>query len=289
MSAAERDLLHVEPTTSGGTPPERWLAVLPGIFGSGRNWATVARRLVRARPDWGVLLVDLRQHGRSQGFDPPHTLEAAAEDLRRTFEASDPGVRGVLGHSFGGKVALELARRHGPGLGLETLWTVDSPPGARPVGGSAWELVGALRRAPGPFAGREAGVAALRELGVAEGVARWMGTNLEETPAGWRWRLDPDEMEALLGDFYRTDLWPVLEAPPPGLDLHVVKAEDSSALDEDDCARVTAAGAATGRVHLHRVAGGHWVNADNPDALLALLERGLPRGAAPINTSRAPG
>jgi esterase len=250
--------------------------VLHGIFGAGRNWATVAKRLVRARPDWGVLLVDLRQHGASQGFPPPHTLAAAAEDLRRTFAASDRPVRGVLGHSFGGKVALELVRSHADELGLETLWLVDSPPGARPPGGSAWEVLDALRRAPGPFANREPGVAALQAQGVAEGVARWLSTNLVEGESGWRWRIDPDEMEELLLDFFRADLWAVVEAPPVGLDLHVVKAEESSALPEDACARLEAAAEGTGRVHLHRVAGGHWVNADNPDALLALLEAELP-------------
>jgi esterase len=271
-----RPLLHTEPVVGVEARPERWLAVLHGIFGAGRNWATVARRLVRARAEWAVLLVDLRQHGRSHGFTPPHTLAAAAADLRRTFEAHDGPVRGVLGHSFGGKVALELVRSHASELALETLWLVDSPPGARPPGGSAWDVLGALRRAPGPFPGREAGVAALQQAGVDEGVARWLGTNLIEAPEGWSWRIDPDEMEELLRDFFKTDLWSVIESPPEGLEIHVVKAEESSALDEEACRRVETAGARTGRVHLHRVAGGHWVNADNPDALLEALQAGLP-------------
>ncbi len=288
MSEATPPTLYTEPVAGADAPPARRLAFLPGIFGQGRNWATVARRLVRARPDWGALLVDLRQHGGSQGFPPPHTLAAAAEDLRRTFESSDVPVRGVLGHSFGGKVALELARAlaeahdgshagsHAGSLRLETLWLVDSPPGPHPPGGSAWEVMEALRRAPGPFLSREAGVSALQGLGAAEGVARWMSTNLEERADGWRWRIDPDDMAELLRDFFQQDLWSVVESPPPGLDLHVVKAQDSSVLDEAACRRVEAAGERTGVVHLHRVAGGHWVNADNPDALLALLQEGLP-------------
>ena len=40
--------------------PKMWLLMLHGIYGSGRNWGTIARRLVEARPEWGVLLVDLR-------------------------------------------------------------------------------------------------------------------------------------------------------------------------------------------------------------------------------------
>src|SRR6201999_468457 len=55
--------------------PSRWLLVLHGIFGSGRNWGSIARRLVEARPEWGAVLVDLRLHGQSrEGFGAPHTM-----------------------------------------------------------------------------------------------------------------------------------------------------------------------------------------------------------------------
>jgi esterase len=63
-----------------GAHPRSWLCILHGSFGAGRNWATVVRRLVAARKDWGAVLVDLRLHGASQGFPPPHTLAACADD-----------------------------------------------------------------------------------------------------------------------------------------------------------------------------------------------------------------
>ena len=50
-----------------------------------------------------------------------------------------------------------------------------------------------------------------------------------------------------------------------------MKAEASSVLDEPACRRVEGAGVRTGRVHLHRVQGGHWLNADNPEALIELM------------------
>ena len=53
-------------------------------------------------------------------------------------------------------------------------------------------------------------------------------------------------------------------------------ATQSSRLSEEACARIEAAGRATGRVHLHRVEGGHWVHTDNPQALTALLAEALP-------------
>jgi hypothetical protein len=84
-------------------------------------------------------------------------------------------------------------------------------------------------------------------------------------------------MEALLRDFYRLDLWQVIETPPPGLTVHVVKATRSTLLSDRACARIVDASQRHGRVHLHHVDGGHWLNTDNPDAILALLSRGLPR------------
>ena len=268
--------LHRERVTFPGADPGGYLVFLHGIFGAGRNWATVARHLVRERPEWGALLVDVRQHGLSQGFPPPHTLAAVAADVDRLIVASEYPVRGVLGHSFGGKVALELVRGGGAAAGLETLWVVDSSPEARAPGGSAWAVLEALGRTPGPFQNRAAGVAALQDQRLSEPVARWMATNLEEGMGGWRWRIDSADMEAMLLDFFHVDLWSVAEDPPGNLQVHMVKAEESSVLGPAACRRVEEAERRTGRVHLHRIAGGHWVNADNPDALLSLLREKLP-------------
>src|SRR5687768_4212315 len=91
-----------------GEAPRR-LYVLHGIFGAGRNWASIARKLVRTRRDWSVRLIDLRQHGASQGFPAPHTLSAAAADVDYLARELNEQPAAVLGHSFGGKVALMYA------------------------------------------------------------------------------------------------------------------------------------------------------------------------------------
>jgi esterase len=102
---SDRILNHSRVTAPDSTP-ERWLLVLHGIYGTGRNWGTIAKRLAEERPGWGVLLVDLRLHGGSTGFEPPHTLGAAADDVDRLVEHLDFHAAAVMGHSFGGKVAL---------------------------------------------------------------------------------------------------------------------------------------------------------------------------------------
>ena len=262
---------HVDVDGDRG-PAELWF--LHGIFGAGRNWRTVARRTVEARPGWAGVLVDLRLHGGSRDFPPPHSLAACARDLERLAGQRGIGPVGILGHSFGGKVALQFLSARP--AGLRQAWIVDSPPGARPPGGSAVRMLETVRRRPGPFRTRWDGVAALEDAGFSTPVPRWMATNLERREDGWRWAFDPDEMEALLEDFFRTDLWDVVEDPPKGVSLHFVKAEGSGALDGEACRRIERAGA-TGRVHLHRLPGGHWLNVDDPDGLVELLTRRLPR------------
>lgn len=258
-----------------GSPVGR-VHYLHGIFGAGRNWRSLARRLADGDPGWAGVLVDLRLHGDSKGFSPPHTLAACADDVLETASASGgPGVDVVLGHSFGGKVALEVARRDPPGL--RQVWMVDSIPSRREPEGDAWRMLDVLRAHPGPFGDREEAVRAVASEGYPRRVGLWMATNLAERDDGLRWDLELDGLEDLLEDFFRQDLWGVVERPPEGVEIDVVKAEDSGVLSEEACRRVERAGERNGRTRLHRLEGGHWLNVSNPDGLIELLRRRLPR------------
>ena len=50
-------------------------------------------------------------------------------------------------------------------------------------------------------------------------VGRWMSINLEARDGGGAWDLDFDGMEELLRDFFRRDLWSVVEDPPDGVEI----------------------------------------------------------------------
>ncbi|MDT8368362.1 MAG: alpha/beta hydrolase [Longimicrobiales bacterium] len=265
--------LHTQQLTASGATPERWLYLLHGIFGAGRNWNAVSRRVIEARPEWGVVAVDLRGHGRSGPGDPPHTVEACADDLRHLPSTGTPPASAVLGHSFGGKVATLFAVRSE----LRSLWIADSTPSIRAPGGSAWQMIEALARHPGPFRDREEGIAAVRDEGFADGVAQWMGTNLERgADEAWRWRIDLALMRDLLLDFFDRDTWPALEATATkGTAVHLLRATESSVISPDDVERWEAL--ATRGLPLVRtdLAAGHWMNADAPDAVADALVSGL--------------
>ena len=266
------------------------MLLLHGIYGAGRNWRTVARRLVDARPRWRVTLVDLRSHGRSPRL-APHTVAACATDLAGVETHLGRTADAVLGHSFGGKVALLHARRAAPGP--RRYWIIDSAPGAGPPAGGAWRMLGVLRRWPGPFGSRAEAVAAVEAEGYSPVVAGWMATNIAwdggDGAGGWGWRLDPDEMEAYLRDYFRIDAWDVVEEPPVGVMIHFVKASASSVLGGDAVERIRAAGRRTNRVFLHQVEGGHWLNTENPGALVELLAHGLPAAAETADPRLSPG
>ncbi len=265
---------HAVKVAPEGGAPGGWILLLHGILGSGANWRTIARRLVAARPDLGGLLVDLRMHGRSQAAPPPHTIDAAAGDLVRLAGELKLPLAAVVGHSFGGKVALALRGQ----LPLAQTWVLDATPGARAEPrddpDSAQHVIDALRALPAAFSDRAAFTAAMTARGFSRALADWLAMNLEPADGGYRLRLDLDAIGALLADYYRRDLWPALESGAG--EAHLVVAARSRALDAEDRAR-----AAHLPIRVHTIDAGHWLHMEAPDQLLALFSAELPATAPP--------
>lgn len=246
------------------------MLVLHGIFGVGRNWYTHCTQLARLRPQWGFIMVDLRLHGRSQGFPPPHTLEHCADDLQHLVETLNLPVRGIMGHSFGGKVAMVYAQKHGEKL--ERTWILDSTPEKHRSSMSVVAVLEAMKQLPMPQPSRQAVVKGLLEQGLTLDLAQWLAGNAERQQDQYVWRFDFPGLEALLMSFYETDLWSVIEEPPFFTQVHVVKAERSNVLSDEGEARVHSA-TANGRTFLHVIPdAGHWLHVDNPKGLLELME-----------------
>ena len=131
-----------------------------------------------------------------------------------------------------------------------------------------------VRRLPQRFARREDAAEAIVQGGYQRGVGQWMATNLAREGDAFVWRLDLDAMERLLRDFFDTDMMPVVESPPEGYDIHIIKASESSAISADAVARIEAA--AGDRLHIHHREGGHWIHAESPQVVADLLIQNLP-------------
>ena len=81
------------------------VAILHGLFGSGRNWTSIGRSLAARHR---VLLFDLRNHGASPWADGMSYDEMAA-DVHAALALRGLARAALLGHSLGGKVAMALA------------------------------------------------------------------------------------------------------------------------------------------------------------------------------------
>ena len=261
-----------------GPSPSRTAFVLHGVLGSGQNFRGLARALSKQRPDFRLVLVDLRGHGDSRGAAPPHTLRACAEDLVRlqqhlhSAEQTPVPVSAIVGHSFGGKVAIAASLL--PGFAeLSQVFLLDSNPGPVDPGSDheVLRLLLAVRAIEQPLASRDQLVTLLTGQGFSRGLARWMTTNLRRTDAGYRWRFDLDVIEQLLQDYFRQDFWELLGQPRTRPEYHLVAAEKSDRFDGELRRRAKALPAAS-RCHFHLIPdAGHWLHVDNPTAVLDLL------------------
>ena len=103
---------------ANSSPP---IMIIHGLYGSGRNWGVIAKRL---SDKFYVVTIDLRNHGESPWFDS-HNYHDMANDLVEVITSLK--IRpNIIGHSMGGKAAMVLALKN-PDL-VERLLIADIAP-----------------------------------------------------------------------------------------------------------------------------------------------------------------
>jgi len=90
--------------TGKGSP----LIILHGLYGSGQNWFSIAQALSE---NFTVYLVDLRNHGNSP-HAPEHNYHVMTRDLELFIDQHIHTKVCLLGHSMGGKVAMNYTLLH---------------------------------------------------------------------------------------------------------------------------------------------------------------------------------
>jgi pimeloyl-ACP methyl ester carboxylesterase len=182
----------------GSGEPAR--VILHGFLGSSRNWLTAGKDLAGSRR---VFALDLRNHGLS-----PHSDEmsyaAMAADVLAWLDSRGIDSAELIGHSMGGKVAMRVACRHPERVGR--LVVVDIAPRDY-----QWPDRGAEVRA---MAGLD--LTSLESRGDAEtrlaaalpnaATRKFVLTNLERTPGGWRWMVNLPALQAALPGLERNPL-----------------------------------------------------------------------------------
>ena len=86
----------------------RALVILHGLFGSLDNWQTLGKKFVE---QYAVYLLDLRNHGHSPHSDD-WTYDLMCDDLMEFLNDNNLDKIYLLGHSLGGKVAMQFALKY---------------------------------------------------------------------------------------------------------------------------------------------------------------------------------
>ncbi len=240
------------------------LVVLHGVFGSSDNWITVGRRLSER---YEVFLLDLNNHGRSYHHDAL-SYAVMADDVRRFVDQQNLENVALLGHSMGGKVAMQLALTQPEAL--SHLIVVDIAPRAYPVHHD--RILEGLRAIPlDTITQRNAAEAVLRDYVPEAPVRQFLLKNLYRNDSGqfaWRFNLSVLHRDvAQIGRAIPDDT--VAEATPykgPALFIKGAQSDYVRPDDEADIARWFL----NSRVEAVADAG-HWVHAEQPEALLALV------------------
>ncbi len=81
------------------------LIVIHGLFGSSDNWLSISKKLAE---EYSVYLPDIRNHGQSP-HSSEHNYDLMVEDLVEFIKEHDIEKPILIGHSMGGKIAMNFA------------------------------------------------------------------------------------------------------------------------------------------------------------------------------------
>ena len=245
------------PAREGAAKPT--LVIAHGLYGSARNWNVIAKNLARSRE---VVAVDMRNHGHSP-WAATHSYPDMAADLAEVIGHIGAPVD-LLGHSMGGKAAMQLALTEGHLL--RRLVVADIAPVA--YGHDQSQHIIAMRSLD--LTGLTTRVEADRRLQPAipdAGMRAFFLQSLDlRAEGGPRWRLNLDVLEAEMPKIVG---WPGTEGRFDGPTLFLTGSESDYVRPEyrPTIQRLFPA------ARFARLNGaGHWLHADRPREFEATVE-----------------
>ncbi|KAG9459071.1 hypothetical protein H6P81_003579 [Aristolochia fimbriata] len=290
-------LAYEEIRVSEDKPYNATAFVLHGLLGTGRNWRTFSQNLASeisksssSTAEWRMVLVDLRNHGKSatvEALKPPHTIENSARDLGNLIKSQGwPWPDVVIGHSLGGKVALDFANscahgKYGVSATLpKQLWVLDSEPGEvcpEFSSGEVEKVLHTLQSLPSSLPSRRWVVEHMIGLGFSKAFSEWIGTNLKKENDHLTWSFNLEGAIEMFNSYRSTSYWSLLERPPQGVEISLVRAENSDRWSPPIVQRLESLAnkgkeCDEGKFSLHVLPNsGHWVQVDNPKGLLEVM------------------
>jgi pimeloyl-ACP methyl ester carboxylesterase len=254
-------------TESGDGKP---VAILHGLFGAGRNWTGIARRLA-AR--YRVIAFDLRNHGASGWADTMGYAEMA-EDVRVAMLARGHHRYALLGHSMGGKVAMTAALADA--AAINRLIVVDIAPVAYAIPYRTY--LQAMRRLDLAAVTRRGDADRRLAETVPDRAERgFLLQSLVFADGGPRWQLNLAALESAMPTLAGFPALPPTKTYE-GPTLFIAGGKSGYLRPEHEAAvRSRFPNARLTRID----DAGHWVHVERADAFLSLAEAFLARGSRP--------
>jgi len=159
------------------------VVLIHGLFGDKDNLKSLARDL---QDDYYCIMVDARNHG-----DSPHCAEMTynlmAADVLTTVDALDVQQFAVVGHSMGGKIAMQLAMDN-PNRVTRAVFADIAP---ADYDGTHDDILTALQQVDlQQISSRSDADKQLAKSISTQGVRQFLLKNLRKTDAGYEWRLN---------------------------------------------------------------------------------------------------
>ncbi len=254
MADAEM-ILHAIEAGQGGLP----LVLLHGLFGSSRNFGTVQRAFAQHRR---TIALDLRNHGASP-HDSDMRYATMAADVLQTLDALGALPAVLLGHSMGGKAAMQAALAQPDAVArliVADIAPVPYPPQLRPTA----EAMASLPLASGLT--RAAADAALADAVPDAGMRAFLLQNLQlgDAPA---WRIGLAEIIAAFADIEAWDVPDNARYTRPTL---FIAGATSNYIKAAHRPVIRALFPNARFVTLKNA--GHWLHAENPTGFAAVVE-----------------
>jgi pimeloyl-ACP methyl ester carboxylesterase len=231
------------------------LMLVHGLFGSGRNWGVIAKRL---SDRFRVTTVDLRNHGDSPRSDT-QSYEEMAGDLAEVIDHLGTPTA-LMGHSMGGKAAMVLALTHP--ASVSKLVVADIAPVR--YGHSQLPYIDAMRAVDlNRVTRRSEAEAQLAALGVEPGLCSFFTQSLDV--GAQRWKLNLDTLAAQMPEIMG---FPELNGTFEGPSLFLTGAA-SDYVQPEHRAPIKALFPRARFAKLKDA--GHWLHAEQPRAFEAAL------------------
>jgi esterase len=232
--------------------------ILHGLMGSSDNWLTQAKLLAE---HYQVYMVDQRNHGRSshnQQFD----YKTLTEDLKHFIEKHNIQNPIILGHSMGGKTAMNFAVRYPERL--DSLIVVDIAPKPYPVHHD--NIIEGLTAIPiDTLQSRDEADKILAAYVAEADVRQFLLKNLSRKPeGGFIWKINLPVIEVNLEKISEGMQYNGTYNGPTLL----VRGSKSHYVNDDDRQTIKSI---FPNVRLVTMDTGHWVQAEKPQEFVAIV------------------